>query len=144
MIKPADNIMNKNTLRTIFSKNEKQISDNASKIADALKKLYTESERAVPEYGDFRAVITNFKNSDKNLGVKDITLSIHPSVLGKERPKERELRISINSLNKGTSYSTVLEFGEKADILKLLQNEKTSQDIQKFIEKASDKFSDLD
>ncbi len=143
MIKSTEEVMNKRLVKTVFSKQEKKLQNNAEQIVEALKKLYTESERAVPEYGDFRVVKTNFKNSDKNLGIKDITISIHPSVLGKERPKERELRIKANSSDNLSNYSVVLEYGSKYDILKLLEDEQTCKNIEEFIQKASDKFSDI-
>ena len=58
MIKSTEEIMNKRLVKTVFSKQEKKLQNNAEQIVEALKKLYTESERAVPEYGDFRVVKT--------------------------------------------------------------------------------------
>lgn len=137
--------MNKNNMYKIFSlKNESMSVDNGKEIVRNLQKLYTACERQVSEYGTFTTVKVNFKNKNNNLNVKDIVLSVKPSILLKERPKEREIEITVKSYNELNKYSVVLARGEKDEILKNLKDENIPIRIDEFIQTASEKFAEMD
>ena len=95
----------------------------------------------VPEYGNYNAISAEFKNDDEKLNASDVVLSVAPSIL-KERPKERELQIKVYSKDRSYSYSVTLFRGEKAEILKELEDENLENKIKKFIVESSDKFNE--
>lgn len=105
------------------------------------EKLYEMAER-IPEYGTFSTKKITLHN--KNYDVKDIVLSVKPSILLKERPKERELKIAVKSYNRQHEYSIVLARGENDEILKVLQDDSLPLRIDDFIQEAVDKFRDYD
>ncbi len=112
-------------------------------LAKKVQKLYSDTERAVPEYGEFSKLKVRLKNKDENLDVKDVVLTVKPSILLDERPKEREIEISVKSYNELYTYSVVLARGEKDEILKTLQDESFLEKVDDFIIKAADKFKDV-
>lgn len=136
-------------MNNIFNKMERNISrkqvclENDDLISGIIEKLHRESERRVPEYGNFGIVRTFFKNKDKNLDVRSIELLIKPSILLKERPKERELEIVIKSSNDKNKFSLVLKRGDKKEILDYLKDEELPIRINETIDKASEDFSDI-
>jgi hypothetical protein len=131
------NNFNKNIVRKL------QTMDNEDTILGVIDKLHRESERRVPEYGDFGLVRTHFKNKDKDSNAKFVELLIKPSILLKERPKERELEVVIKSAGEKQKYSLVLKRGDKKEILDYLHNEELPLKIQDAIEDASSSFSEL-
>jgi len=131
-----NNVQKKQTVRQVNLNNNKQISDN-------LDKLYKESERRVSEYGNFSSVKTRFINKDKSLDVKTVELVIKPSILGNERPKERELEVVVYSKNERSKYSLVLKRGEKGELIKYLKDEELPSVIDNVINEASDAFSEM-
>ncbi len=118
----------------------KQENNQMEKAIEQLK--YLTEVGGVPEYGDYNAIKVNFKNDNMLLNADDIELSIAPSILLKERPKERELQIKVYSTDRSLSYSVTLFRGEKAEILKELDNDELKDKIKKFISEASDKFNE--
>jgi len=97
----------------------------------------------VPDYGDFNKIKADFQNDNKKLNAGKVALSIEPSILLKERPKERELRIKVYSKNNSASYSTTLFRGEKAEILNKLEDDNIKDEIQEFIILSSEKFDEF-
>lgn len=126
------------------SKTEQVHLNNKKYINENIEKLYKESERRVAEYGNFQNVKTRFKNKVKELDIKDVEICIKPSILLKERPKERELEISIKSANDKHKYVVVLKRGEKEEILKFLQSKDAVESIESAMQDASDSFSEIE
>lgn len=129
--------------RNIYNRNLKGKIDvhinNRPLLVDGAKKLHTEAQRRVCEYGNFTEVKVNIKNKSKDLKIKSFDLFIKPSILLKERPKERELGIKVNSLN-NDSCSIVLYRGEKDDILKKLQDKNFILEVEDFLKEAHNDF----
>ena len=138
------NLYNKkinNTESLVFKKeaNEKK-GDDMKKAINQL--IHLAELGGVPEYGDYNAIKVDFKNDNERLNASDITLSVAPSILLKERPKERELQIKVDSKDQNYSYSTTLFRGEKAQILDKLKDDKLENEIKEFIALASDRFNE--
>jgi len=135
---------NSNISRLQSSDSKQEFFNNEEQIRKNIKKLYKESLRRVVEYGAFSKVKVNFVNKDKNLDIKNIELSIKPSILLDERPKERELEISVqSSINEKNIYKLVLKRGQKEEILKFLQSEDILKKIDKSLKDASEAFLEL-
>jgi len=136
---------NNNNYRKISDSKTEQIHLNNKKyITESLEKLYKESERRIAEYGNFQNVKTSFKNRVKNLDIKDVEICVKPSILLKERPKEREVEISIKSADDKHKYAVVLKRGEKEEILKFLQSKDAMESIESAMQDASDSFSEIE
>lgn len=99
---------------------------------------------ALPEYGKYTPISSSFQNDDKKLNVSNIKLSIDPSLLIEERPKEREINIKVHSNSKAYSYSVTLFRGSAKEILEQLNNAELSEKITAFIQEASSKFNECD
>lgn len=136
------NNINNNNVNGISMKGAKVL-DNAKLIANNLKALLNDAERAVPEYGDFGITKYVFKNTDKNINAGEVILSVKPSFRLKEHPKEREFEILVNSADDRFNYSATFKRGEKNDILGFLQSEGLAPEIEEFMKEASLKFSDM-
>lgn len=139
-------IIKMNSIYNTFNKNiarKQKIMDNQDTILGIIGKLHRDSERRVPEYGDFGLVRTYFKNKDKNSDAKFVELLIKPSILLKERPKERELEVVIKSAGEKQKYSLVLKRGDKKEILDYLNNEELPIKIQEAIDDANYNFSEM-
>lgn len=122
---------------------KQNIMDNDDSILGIIGKLRREAERRVSEYGDFGIVRTHFKNKDKSLNVKSVELLIKPSILLKERPKERELEIVVKSVNEKNKYSLVLKRGDKKEVLNYLEDEELPLRVNEAIDDASVNFSEI-
>ena len=135
------------TNNNIYGNNKpnKHILDNDTHkyIIDNINKLHTDAERRVCEYGNFKEVKLNIKNKTKDLNIKSFDLSVRPSILLKERPKERELAICANSKDGTESYSIVLKRGEKNEILKAMQNDNFISEIEDFLKDAHNEFEHI-
>ena len=99
---------------------------------------------AVPEYGRYNSISSKYQNDNEKINASDVLLSIEPSILLEERPKERELNIKVYSKNKARSYSVTLFRGETKDILNRLKNEDLQLEVESFIKEASSKFNEYD
>lgn len=96
----------------------------------------------IPDSGEFEPICSTYKNEDKKLNVSDITLSIAPSVLVEEYPKEREIQIKVFSEDKMHSRSVTLFRGERKAITEKLQSIELQNQITDFAEESSVKFDE--
>ena len=123
---------------------EKKSMNKDKFIIDIIQYLRNESIRRVPEYGDFSPLKTSFINKNKDLNIKNVELLIKHSILGNERPKERELEIIVKSANEQNKHSFVLKRGEKEEILNYLKSDELPLRIDSFIKESSEKFSEIE
>ena len=112
-------------------------------LTENVNKFSVDAERRVCEYGNFKETKINIKNKSKDLNLKSFDLCIRPSLLLKERPKERELMICANSKDDLETYSVVLKRGEKDEILKTLQDKNFICDIEDFLKDAHNEFEHI-
>ena len=123
---------------------EKKSMNKDKFITDIIQYLRNESIRRVPEYGDFSPLKTSSINKNKDLNIKNVELLIKRSILGNERPKERELEIIVKSANEQNKQSFVLKRGEKEEILNYLKSDELPLRIDSFIKESSEKFSEIE
>ena len=97
---------------------------------------------SIPDSGEFEPVCYSYKNEDKKLNVSDIVLSVAPSVLIEEYPKEREIQIKVFSEDKAHSYSVTLFRGERKAIAEKLQGTELQNQITDFVKESSLKFDE--
>ena len=138
------NLYNKKIDKTeslIFKKETSKVKGNDMKNAIGQLKHLAELG-GVPEYGNYNAISTTFKNDNEKLNASDIILSIEPSILLEQRPKERELRIKVMSKDGVYSYSVTLFRGEKNQIIDELEGEEITEKIRKFIKDSSERFNE--
>ena len=132
----------RNSKNTDINSEKKDKKDN--KMQKAINKLIDLTERGgVPDYGNFEQITTEFKNQNPKLNADSVKLSITPSILLDERPKEREIQIKVLSKDGGHSYSVALFRGEKPEILAKLNDDSIKKEITEFIELSSEKFNEL-
>ena len=130
---------------TIFKSNNEDEEKKADLMQNSLNKLTEMIEfGTVPEYGKFIPIFSEFQNTNEKLNASNVILSIEPSVLLDERPKERELNVKVYSKNKTSSYTVTLFRGEIKDILKQTKDSEMPEKINSFVEEASSKFNEYD
>ena len=138
-----NNIINKTTSNVHFEASSKE--ERVNSMQNSLNELVEMMELgAVPEYGNYNSISSKYLNDDKKLNVSEVTLSVEPSILLKERPKERELNIKVHSNSKAYSYSLTLFRGETKDILEQLKGDELPEKINSFILEASSKLNEYD
>ncbi len=113
-------------------KNEKADIMIKQHIKAMSKKLHAKAERAVPEYGDFSIVYEEFQNPDNKLSASDFLLKIYKPK-NAENPKTRYLEAVAYKLPTPFKAESLLLEGNKAEILKKLQDEK-------FLDELNDTF----
>ena len=107
-----------------------------------VKKLFARAEREVPEYGSFKLVYEEFKNTDKNLNATDFMLKISkPQGTGDE--KLRFLEAVAYDLPKPYISERLIASGNKEDILKALKNDKLKTELTEVFKNLAKNLEDI-
>lgn len=129
--------------KTTRINNMKKVEQNLeSNIENMVKKLFARAEREVPEYGSFKLVYEEFKNTDKNLNATDFMLKISKPQ-GAENEKLRFLEAVAYDLPKPYISERLIASGNKEDILKALKNDNLKTELAEVFKNLAKKLEDI-
>lgn len=114
------------------------------KIEELIKNLISQVIEHVPETGDFTAVYSEFKNTDKKLCLTDIMLKVEAVPSHIENYISRRYLTCVGyKLPAPIKCSMLLKAGRKSEILDYLNDESLQERISKTILDLNDNLLDV-
>lgn len=114
------------------------------KIEELIKNLISQVIEHVPETGDFTAVYSEFKNTDKKLCLTDIMLKVEAVPSHIENYVSRRYLTCVGyKLPAPIKGSMILKAGSKSEILDYLNDDSLTERISKTILDLNDNLLDV-
>ena len=122
----------------------KEVKTMETQFKKLIKDVLIRAEREVPEYGDFKPVFEEFKNTDKALEATNFMLRIvKPSKNIQGHEKIRNIELVAYKLPLPYKAERIVATGSKDDILKALGTPEFTQKIEDAAKSLSKSLSDI-